>query len=108
MVLSKFMIQRHKSLSLKYGSLHMQQVCLDLFAFLLSKREEGEEMEKVFEKASVWWGGGASVGVGGNWGRDEISWRPVSSACRRRVCAQLDSGGEQLDSLTKEVSSLTA
>ena len=71
MVLSKFMIHRHKSS--KYGSLHRQQVCLDLFAFLLSKREEGEEVEKVFEKASVWWGGGASVGVGGNRGRDEIS-----------------------------------
>ena len=78
----------------------MQQLCLDLFANLLAKRGDEEEVEKVFEKASVWWGGGASVGVGGNRGRDEISWRPVSSVCRRRVCAQLDSGGEQLDSLT--------
>ena len=50
----------------------MQQVCLDLFAFLLSKGEDDEEeVEKVFEKASVWWGGGASGSVGGN--RGEIS-----------------------------------
>ena len=73
---------------------------MDLFAFLLAKREDEEEVEKVFEKASysVWWEVvQVLVLVGIGEGMKSAGGRSAQFA-----------GAGGAHSLTQEVSSLTA